>query len=122
MVFREWHREQRQIGVRTRLSFLRNRPFRSNERYVQRACAWGCDVMAVPCLKQHTIASQALQHCPAGGGIHLPEATCLGEREPQSGHLAKLSAHTLNQSFHGHPTSHNEFLRTPIVLPGHVTI
>jgi len=68
--------------------------------------------MAVPCLKQHTIASQALQHCPAGGGIHLPEATCLGEREPQSGHLAKLSAHTLNQSFHRHTTFQNESLRT----------
>jgi hypothetical protein len=68
--------------------------------------------MALPCLKQHTLAGQALQHDLAGGGIQLPEATCLGEREPQSGHLTKLSAYTLNQSFHRHTTFRNERLRT----------
>ena len=78
--------------------------------------------MAVPCLQQNTIASQSLQHYPAGGGIHLPEATCLGEREPQSGHLAKLTAHTLNQSFHGHTTFQNGVCGPSIVLPGRVTI
>ena len=51
-------------------------------------------------LKQDAGASQVLQHQPAGSRIHLPEPTCLGEREPQSGHLAKLSAHALNQNFH----------------------
>ena len=94
---------------------LRSRPFRSIERCVERACAWGCDVMAVPCLQQNTIASQSLQHYPAGGGIHLPEATCLGEREPQSGHLAKLSPHTLNQSFHVTPHFKMSFYGRTIV-------
>lgn len=89
---------------RRQLNGLRNRPSRSIERCGQRACAWRCDVMALPRLKQHAIASQALQHQPAGSGIQLPKAACLGEREPQSGHLAKLSAHTQNQSFHRHTT------------------
>lgn len=97
-------RYQSGYGSRRQLNGLRNRPFRSIGRCVQRACAWRCDVIALPCLKQHAIANQALQHQPAGGGIQLPEPACLGEREPQSGHLAKLSAHTLNQSFHRHTT------------------
>jgi len=78
--------------------------------------------MALPCLKQHAIARQALKHDLAGGGIQLPEATCLGEREPQAGHLTKLSAHTLNQSFHVTPHFQMRFADASIVLPGHMPI
>jgi hypothetical protein len=79
---------------------LQNRLFRSIELCHQRAWPWGCDVVALPRSQQDTIVSQALQHYSARGRVHLPEATCLGEGEPQSGHLAKLSAHALKQGFH----------------------
>jgi len=68
--------------------------------------------MTLPRLQQDSVACQSVQQRLTGGRIQLPEATGLGEREPQSGHFTKLSAHTLNQSFHRHTTFQNRGSRT----------